>query len=364
MSPAAPATPILDRIQPPPEAKAPQERNRDWAYIAVHVAFFIVILPLLPVFFFIALFTLVVVVPLHEVGHVVAGLLTGFSFRGITVGCFRLVRTLLGWRLTVRLKYLSRGHAHMVAARPALSDWRYGLMIAGGPLATFLLPVVAFLVPLPEHGEWVRWFVVICAAASVAQCLLPYSRVGDDGYCLLLLLRGGEEWERWKVSLMAETAPAGELDKDARARAAALSSGRAVDRLDANLLAHRAAIARGDLSEAATFLETALSLSGQVDGPLRSAVFLKAAYFKARLRRDAATARAWMTDAVPAKGVEQWQIDSTQATVLLAEGHPSEAAAKASAALESYRRETLFSPAAERSLAFFHGILDETRQVR
>src|SRR5579862_7824711 len=111
---------ILDRQQPPRPAKAP----RQWVARAVGalIGVSIVFVPtrlisaygsvfpaLVPAFFFGVL--------LHELGHVVAGLMTGLDFRRVMVCGLMLTRETRGYRLRIAGKRIVAGGLTLMIPR-------------------------------------------------------------------------------------------------------------------------------------------------------------------------------------------------------------------------------------------------------
>lgn len=333
MTQATPSpTPILDRTLPPPAAKSTRTRNAVAAAVGLLIGIlagvFDVKLPSLLLFVLFWELTIAV----HEGAHVLAGSLAGFACHGVAIfGCY-VKRAHPGWRLTFQIRNLSCGAAYMLPSRLDLPDWRYGTIIAAGPVANTLLLATVWWMHLPEWAESARWPAMLALGTLTLSSLLPFTTEGavSDVARLIARVRGGEAWERWKLvlsflALNAQGVPPREWDKDALHRAASFCGGRATDRLQATLLAYGAAIDRGEFSEAVLLLETALALSGRVGRVLRSSVFLEAALFQAQRRNDAVTARAWLTQASPARGVSRGCIAAVEAAVLLAEGRPAEA---------------------------------------
>ncbi len=267
-------------------------------------------------------------IAVHEGAHVLAGSLAGLSCRGVAIFGCHLKRGRSGWRLSFQIGNLFCGATQMLPLRLSLPDWRYATMIAAGPAANILLLATLW---------WARWPAALAICSLTLFSLVPLTSEGDvnDVARLASCLHRDEAWERWKLTLFcleqnARGVPRREWNRDALCKAASFGGGSAADRMQATLFAYGAAIDCGQFQEAGLFLESALALSGRARPVVRSAVFLEAALFQAQCRRDAVTARAWLTQASPAKGVSRASIAAVEAAVRRAEGWPGEAAPSAS----------------------------------
>ncbi|MFY9235107.1 MAG: site-2 protease family protein [Fimbriimonadaceae bacterium] len=94
-------------------------------------------------FFAVLLFAagLILLVALHELGHIVAGKLVGFRFHSIQVGPFRLSKTTTGFHFGLTSTLWAGGLASMLPQNPQDLVKRYRWFAAGGPIASFL-PVI------------------------------------------------------------------------------------------------------------------------------------------------------------------------------------------------------------------------------
>ena len=347
------STPILDRQQAPPPAKS--LKNARVIGLAVGLLIGLALdfwmvnavrtdassLLIIPWF----LLAWQVTIAIHESGHLLAGWLAGFTIRGAVICCYRLMRTREGWRFTLEWKRLiSGGLAYVLSSGPEDSDWRYGAMVAAGPLASVLWFAVLLWIPWPEGMEGARRPALFAAGIVAAIAVLPITAGGtlSDMARLLTLARGGDNWLRWKLllryqALDAQCVPPREWDPEGLDRAAALSGGRPIEQLACTQYAHLAAADRADPAEAARHVESMLALSGGIGPVWRAATFFTAAGFHA-WTKNAALARSWLDQAGTGKGLPKYCRWSAEAEVLLAEGHIDAAREKAEFALTLLRR--------------------------
>jgi hypothetical protein len=261
--------------------------------------------------------------------------------------CYRLVRTIRGWRFSFEWKRMvSGGFAYVMPSRLDLEDWRYGVMVAAGPVSNVLLTALLLLAPWPEWAAGARMPALLAAGLITIVSLLPITAGANlsDMARLIALARGGDDWLRWKLVLRFQTlnmqgVPPREWDACALEAAASLPGGRPADRLMANLLGYLAAIDRREFGKAAQFLETTLTISDRVGPAMRAMLFLEAAFFQARRRKDAVLGRAWLAQAGSPKGISKYCIGIAEAGVLFAEGQLADAGKKAAMALSQLKRE-------------------------
>jgi len=368
-------TPILDRTTPLPAVKRPRwpiaVGFASGAIIALAILYFQAyggVSRRLPTFVYPLLFALFLQlsVAIHEFAHLLAGRFTGFYCRGVTVCCYSVMRTILGWRFIFRWKnILAGGGAYMVTLDPNPRDWQLGLMTAAGPVANVALLAAVALVPLPLWASSVRWPACLGAGVTAVVSLLPIGTGSavSDAAVIIVLLRGGGAWRRWRAvlcinSLNLQGVPPREWDASGLDEAASVSGGSGVAWFKAGLLAYTAACDRGEFANAARYLESTLALSPKATPAGRNLIFLEAAFFQARRRRDAAAARAWMSDVRP-KGVPEESIATAEAAVLLVEGRCAEAGEKASSALERLQGTYVDAATVRQTIKGLKEILDE-----
>lgn len=149
---------------------------------------------------------LLVVVTWHELGHLVAGIMKGIPIRRVNVGfgptlwqrplaseTELVVRAVpLGMSLTVP----GRRNPDGALRRPISHDFA---MAAGGPLASFLLTALAFLLAryVFAGGVWFDWWVAVGLLSTVLALLNLLPIPGLDGGHLLVL---SAAWLGWQLA--------------------------------------------------------------------------------------------------------------------------------------------------------------------
>jgi len=264
------------------------------------------------------LFVLVVVAALslvtlaHELGHVVGGWIAGYEFNLLIWGPFRL------WREQERL-HLGRNRSWSLAGGMALSvprgaesDNRHAaLMVAGGPVASFLLGAVLLWLgrstgAAPDAGVVRSLARVLSLGAGIASlavgviCLVPMRTSGflTDGARLLRLARGGDTAVRDRAMMsLVGLATSSVRPRDWPAAAVrdvdATRDGSPLDAA-APLLAYLHALDRGELAVAhARLCRVAESLHA-VPPAARGSFDTEMAFYELVVRDDAASAAAWL----------------------------------------------------------------------
>jgi hypothetical protein len=294
-------------------------------------------------------------VAVHEGGHLVAGALAGFRPCLFIVGPVKFERTSRGWQGGVnRVFPLSGG---LVAATPQGLDrlrQRMVGLLAGGPSASLLFGgmVLAGLIAATSRdarvsGDGAVLFVIalVTGLGSLVlgmAALVPGQGHGfsSDGARMLRFLRSGPSADA-EVALLSlvGASMAGQRPRvwDTRLVAAALqldattSMGAA-----ARILAHLQALDLGDIDRARMFLRTALDRAAALPAMSRPSLLLQAAYFEATHDRDPDTARRHLTSGEGAL-VSPYARPMAEGAILLAEGDPraADVLARASHAVSS-----------------------------
>jgi hypothetical protein len=226
---------------------------------------------------------------------------------------------------------------------------RAAIMAAGGPVAGLVVAGAALYAsrhlphgsgPLGAVANWARLFLPVVGwvsgTSAIVSCV-PLSSKGSiatDGARVVMLARGGAEARRWCALLAVQGANAAgrrprEWDPAWIAQATSPADG-SQDEAAACLMAYLWALDRGDVPAAGDRMARALTLLDQHPWAMRRSYYLEAAFFQARLRRDAA-ARGYL-DQVGATsgGLNGLQRElRAEAAVLLAEGRLEEAAGRA-----------------------------------
>ena len=280
------------------------------------------------------LVVLVVVLGMHELGHLAGGRLAGFRFFLFVVGPLRIRRAAegaieVGWNRSLALAgglaaslptadhvedpgALRRGVATMVAAGPALS-LAFALAAFGLDAALGALNVATGDGPA---NFFVRDTLIVAGLGSLgifAATLVPARTSGfyTDGMRLWRLWRGGPSALRDDaVVLLGTLSMSGMRPRAWPDALVERALGAAHPELDdgslfaclAHQFAYARALDRGDAEAAAGHLRAALAGYAEGPGVLKAGLALEAAYVEGALRGDAEAARAWRT-AAPASAL-------------------------------------------------------------
>ena len=136
-----------------------------------------------------------VLIGLHELGHLAASLAVGFEIRSYRVGPFQFQNG-KGWSMNWRWGYLLSGHVLPQANCRSMSAvrLRFLVCVAAGPIATSLIPLVIANWLTSARGLEAE-FEGYCVAASffLLFCTLVPGKVkrsSTDGYKILTLVLG------------------------------------------------------------------------------------------------------------------------------------------------------------------------------
>jgi hypothetical protein len=298
-------------------------------------------------------------VVLHEVAHLVGGWLVGFRFEFLVVGRLKITRT--GGRVRMGL---IRGHRVPTGLAGSLPTddrdirRRLAVAVAAGPGASLLFAAASLVTLvamgsdqpyalLAPDGSWLPSLLVISGTISLLLfivTILPI-QIGElltDGARLVLLLRGGQETERYcAVGVLVGMSMAGRRGREWPAglveAATAVPDGSTFDTLGA-MLAYGWSLDRGELAAAGGYLDRALAAAEKYPVGSRPAIYLEAAYFTARYRGDAAAARAFLKDSKGGFLVKPYSELRAEAAVLLAEGNTEAVQQRAQEGLAAIRR--------------------------
>jgi hypothetical protein len=269
-----------------------------------------------------SLAALYLMLAIHELGHVVAGLCVGFRFRSLRVGPLLFSR-----QFRVSLYRGPGAFVNGVAELIPVASNRLALrgvaMVMGGPVANFLTAVIALFLPLSFTV-----FSALFIAASLANGLndlFPFeSRLGvSDGRRIWMLLRQPERGERWLAlwhlgGELNDGALPEALSADFLAKAIAVRDD-SVDTVTAHAIAFAAAFHRHKDNDAAQQLETCLAYSGHATPGVREALMSDAAVFQARRRKRVDLADQWLAE-IPARAETTWLRSRAEAAILEAKG--------------------------------------------
>ncbi len=280
--------------------------------------------------------TIFLAVALHEAGHVVGGLASGFRFYLFVAGPLRISRC--GERLKFsfnRVLSLWGGMAACVSQEYGQAS--RGSMIrymAGGPAfsllgATALLPAYALRTTNPNLAWILVMFGLVSAMLALAT-LIPLHLGGTttDGGRLLMLLRNRPEGRRWTALAAVAGLSLAERPKHWPAELVEVMSegtDATPDAVFTCLLRHSWHLDRREWQAAGVWLERALGNIEAVAEPARGGIYIAAAYFQARHGQNVAMAREYLGRAAKRGLHDPDAMHLADAAVLIAEGRRTEA---------------------------------------
>lgn len=315
------ATPILDVLHPLPRQDSSRLTTGDYFFISSAVIVAFTELSSLRAFVdFVAhqsvlvFWTGLVILPLlaflaavgwHQAGHLLAGRLTGFCAVGIKFGWFTLRDQL------EHTDVLSLGFLIMRPNSPKQLRQRLMYLVAAGPLASLLLPLLLEAVLRLAQNRWGTIYFLVPAAVHVFSAFSVLLGIGallpdidsrgnfSDGTRLLMLLKNDFRASRWLAILELQLGlTSGQSPHDWGEDLMARALGHKDDSFDtvaANWLAYLWASGRQDLTQATKCLEGALTGLAPSPGHLRDRIFLEAAVFQAWYRHNLVKAQLWQS---------------------------------------------------------------------
>jgi hypothetical protein len=285
----------------------------------------------------------------HELGHALAARLVNWRLLTIAAGPLALRQTPKGPRLAGNP--LSRAWGGFVYAIPRddhqLRRRRF-VFVAGGPVASLLLALLAALMALATSAgvlSFVASMVALLSLAIGVMTLVPHRAEGltSDGGQMLQLWRGGPRVEQRLAIQLLMTALVGGLrprDLPDALFDRALTATEPEEAIGAHHLAYWRDLDRGDVAGAAAHLDVVLAQRVAVPPAAQATFAAEAAYLTARHdpTLDApATAEAWLKLATP-RGPADSNYRRAQAAVHLVNGRPDDARTAADDALRLLER--------------------------
>jgi hypothetical protein len=310
--------------------------------------------------FGLALLAIWLALAIHEAGHALGGVSRGFRFLFLAAGPLWIERR--EGRLAVRFNTASATWGGVAACVPVDGrdlPRRFAVMVAGGPIASLALALLAGLLGAATPRGTAHFLAGVTALASACFFLAtaqPFGAGGgfaSDGGRLMRILRGGVEGAR-EAALLGLTAAAMGGARPRDWPAALLAEGQvpadgSMMEVAALVYAAQADVDRGALDEAAARLERAERLTAGKGKLLRSIMAGEAAWLAAT-RGEMALARALLAEA-DGPFTERHLLLRAEAAVLLSEGDRAGARAAAEAGLAALPKARYGRPSAwEREL--------------
>jgi Peptidase family M50 len=239
------------------------------------------------------------VIAVHELGHILGGLATGFRFQHVRISVLTFHRT-KGLSFQFRLAAAVTGEAKMAPPSGDAPRSAYVVMVFAGPAANLLTAALCALVT----GRVIMPFVVMSVVVGISD-LFPFESTFavTDGLRLKMLFFDRPRRERW-IAIMRLSAESAEATQPAKMSPGLLASATAVrdnsvDTVTAYALAYAAAMSRREFAPAAHLLESCLQFAACAKPHVRDALVSDAAVYQAAIRHAPAVASAWLEDLPP-----------------------------------------------------------------
>jgi hypothetical protein len=269
-----------------------------------------------------------VMVAVHEGGHVIGGVAAGFRFKSIRVGPFHFDRA-SGLSFHPALSHVFSGVAVVIPVTTHKLVPRGIALLAGGPAANILSGCAMLLAPVSIPSA----LFIVQSIGNGLSDLLPYrNSLGvSDGAFLWALLRRPAVAERWLAlmkqnadtmdGILPEALPVEFLNKAVAVR------DDSIDTVAAHGFAFSNAFHQHRDADAGRFLEICLSRSRHAPAALRQALMSEAAVFQARRLKRVELAEQWLAD-IPKSTELGWLRLRSEAAILEAKGNLDEARAR------------------------------------
>ncbi len=292
--PALSTTPCLDRQIPFPR-RNPADRELRWWQLTLIAACL-----LIKTFFVIAAVWMLLVL-IHEVGHLVGGALVGFRLDYIRIGPLTIERSGKITQHWTRHDLIS-GATHAVPVSRSALRWRFCLYFAAGPVANLITAFCAFKI-MPRNnslaaavglavflGSTFMGFVNLLPARAKTEML--------DGLKIWFLLFTKKRRDRMLLLLtFAADARTGDFKTfiaDSAVEPSSLIMDGSDQQVAANWLAFYKATAAKHYELAGRCLENCLVAASSVKAGSREELTIEAAQYQALRRKRPDLAREWL----------------------------------------------------------------------
>lgn len=287
-----------------------------------------------------------VMILVHEFGHLLAGKLVGMEIFGFCCGPFRWLKRTGKWVFEWNDSLKVGGFVLAAPRSTEFQRWPYFWLYLGGPLASLVLFLVAYVAfrALPQV-EAVTIPILALSAVFLINFLPIRSRgQGSDGSWLVMLLARPDEAERGLATvrlfnLSQQDVPASEWPESIVASLRRVQ-GQTVEAASARLYELSHALAIGDSErciQIADDLER-MSEKGQLvdmTGRLLPAIMIDIALVKARIQRDATAARSFVEKAGAVPKEFDWVKHEVMACIFAIEGDQTQCLTETNAALDA-----------------------------
>jgi hypothetical protein len=285
-------TPYLDREIPLPRSRAGDVKPRWWLVVLFAMGLF---LEIFRVVFLLWMFSILI----HELAHLVAGLLVGERFDSIRVGPIQVNRP---WKISwcwTRHAVVTGATCTLPVTRSGLR-WKLFFSTLAGPATNIAASILVFEV-MPRYGSKYEaismLFVLVSGFLGVVNLFAGEEQHGTmpDGLRLWVLLFDRHRRERL-FSILALIADVKQEKKIESFDAYGAGEGLQVrDGTAQQVVANWVAYMRANREESGSqYLENCLAASSAVGPDFRDRLILEAARFQATQRKKCVVAREWL----------------------------------------------------------------------
>jgi hypothetical protein len=285
-------TPYLDREIPLPRSRAGDVKPRWWLVVLFAMGLF---LEIFRVVFLLWMFSILI----HELAHLVAGLLVGERFDSIRVGPIQVNRP---WKISwcwTRHAVVTGATCTLPVTRSGLR-WKLFFSTLAGPATNIAASILVFEV-MPRYGSKYEaismLFVLVSGFLGVVNLFAGEEQHGTmpDGLRLWVLLFDRHRRERL-FSILALIADVKQEKKIESFDAYGAGEGLQVrDGTAQQVVANWVAYMRANRGESGSqYLENCLAASSAVGPDFRDRLILEAARFQATQRKKCVVAREWL----------------------------------------------------------------------
>jgi len=305
----------------------------------------LLLLAILPIFF--------VCIAIHELGHVIAGLMARFQFYSIQIGPLRLVRTPSGLHFDTNWALALAG-GMAVTYPKEMSDLRMRALLyyAGGPAASFDSFLIAGIVfyalngwPINAAnlttGDLLLLFFGGNSLLIAILTMIPSRTMGitSDGSRIFSILFNHPNATR-DLALFALFGLSHSGVRPQDWDEGWLDDALSIQRQDfmsgvSHGFAYAKRIDSGDYAQAREHLQQSINLIDARNLNYRPNLVLEAIYFEAAVREDLERARLWLDEIPPKAVLEAARRNRADAALLALEGKEPLARLRISAARES-----------------------------
>lgn len=302
----------------------------------------------------------VLLIAVHEGGHMLAGLLVGYRLAGFGIGPVIGTRNDRRWQFQINWRWAAGGYTMIVPDDPHDTIRRDAIMIAAGPLAGLALAAVALLVTqavlvAADARPWRTVVLELSGATcflsgliSVASLVPHRNRFGQssDGARLWMLWKGGAEAYRWiAMRCIHAEILAGRRPREWSATwITFLTAGTddTPDNLSGQYNAYLWSLDSGQIERAGALVDRMVAASSAPQWLRQSGLLTELAYYEARYRHNPARARQYLAAIVDSDRLElRGPRLRAEAAILAAEGETAAARAKIQAAFDHVARHRL-----------------------